>query len=89
MPRPARGAVYSATAVEVSCPHCQETLPSPIGSFFWTMQELAAAITDRPTRTCDSCEEDFVLHQESKCHMPLGIFGVGVAAEPEHEADHE
>lgn len=75
MPRARRGAVYAATAVEVTCPHCQETLPSPTGSFFWTMSEVAEAIARQPDRTCDSCDEPFVMRQESKCAMPLGIFG--------------
>lgn len=74
MPRLKRSAVYAATAVEVTCPHCQAELPSPTGSFFWTVSELARAIREEPSKTCNSCDEAFVLRQESKCALPLGIF---------------
>ena len=59
-----RGALYSALSVSVDCPHCGESLPAPCGSLFWTLAELAKAISERPDRVCDGCDEPFVLRPQ-------------------------
>lgn len=66
-----RGASYTALTVSVDCPACGEGLPDPSGSLFWTPQELAEVIAEQPNRTCDSCEEPFVLRQQSKAQLEL------------------
>jgi hypothetical protein len=71
MGRPKPSAMFSALSVQVDCPHCGETLPAPDDSLFWTIPELAGRIADRPECTCDSCDESYVLRQQSKAHLPL------------------
>ena len=57
--------VYAA-AVEVVCPFCGENVPSPDGgSYMWTLSEDRAAF-DGKRRTCDSCDEEFVMSLPSK-----------------------
>ncbi len=73
MSRTHLSASYVATAVQVDCPHCGETLPAPNGSFFWVLDELSTAIEREPNRTCDSCDEPFVLRQQNKAHMSLNL----------------
>jgi hypothetical protein len=39
--------------VELTCPHCEETIPSPVkGSFFWTVAEINVKEI-----ACPSCEK--------------------------------
>lgn len=62
-----RTAIITAFTVEVSCPHCGESLPSPTGSFFWELREVAEAATvDKGDRTCDSCDEPLRISYQSR-----------------------
>lgn len=73
-----KSALFTATSVEVDCPSCGESLPAPCGSLFWTVDELSSAIDSAPLRTCNSCEEPFMLRQQSKAQMPSSAPGGGV-----------
>lgn len=66
-----QGATFTALSISVDCPSCGESLPDPSGSLFWTPQELSQAIADQPNRTCDSCDEPFVLRQQNKASLEL------------------
>lgn len=66
-------ASFTALTISVDCPACGESLPDPSGSLFWTPQELARVIAEQPNRTCDSCEEPYVLRQQSKAQLYLEI----------------
>lgn len=72
MNKRALGALYTATSVQIDCPRCGESLPAPCGSVFWTVDELAKAIADQPDRTCDGCDEPFVLRQNDKAYLNAG-----------------
>ena len=64
-------AIISAFTVEVSCPHCGETLPDPEGgSVFWTVEQLRDEAAKGETRTCDSCEEPFRVHFNRPVYDP-------------------
>lgn len=64
-------ALFTAASLQIDCPRCGESLPAPCGSVFWTLDELTTALKDQPERTCDGCDEPFVLRQQSKAYMPL------------------
>lgn len=62
-----RTAIVTAFTVEVSCPHCGDPLPSPTGSHFWELREVAeAAAVDRGDRVCDACDEPLRISYQSR-----------------------
>ena len=78
-------ASYTALTISVDCPACGESLPDPSGSLFWTPSELAKAINDAPNITCDSCDKPFILRQQNKAHLELGILQCPRADEEDEE----
>lgn len=61
-------AILFAPAIEVTCPHCGEPLPSPDnGSDMWLPTQVRDA--SGQTKTCDSCDEPFVIADENKVQV--------------------
>lgn len=57
--------------VEVLCPHCGEAQPNPDnGGFPWTPAELKQHAGGK--RECVSCDEPFLLFNQSKVSNPEG-----------------
>lgn len=77
-----RGALYTATSVQVDCPHCGESIPAPCGSIFWTVGELERAISAEPDRTCDGCDAPIALRQQSKAALPLMLGAATTECKP-------
>ena len=67
-----RSALFSAVTISVDCPHCGEPLPALCGSIFWTIGEISKAIAESPNRTCDGCDEPFVIRQQNSATLGDG-----------------
>lgn len=62
-----RTAIVTAFTVEVSCPYCGDPLPSPAGSHFWELQEVAdAATVDKGNRICNACDKPLRISYQSR-----------------------
>jgi hypothetical protein len=59
-----RSAIIVAATVEVQCPYCGDPQPSPDnGSHAWMPSQI---VTLQGPRVCVSCEEQFILHTQSR-----------------------
>jgi len=48
---------WTPKTYEIECPGCEETIPHPNGSLFWTAEEISLI----KIRICDACNLEFRL----------------------------